>query len=121
MAPGSLLRRELASVTANSFLSKGPRAHAEFYLPHQLPPRKPVFAGHRLSLRDTGAVFLSGGHAAQHLAVCVLDPNRFGGVDSPIDGSSGQSPRLRRLASGALQLWISGGHIRDRHERPVAV
>ena len=115
------LKESAAIAPARSAADRVRASHAEFCLSHQLPPRKPVFGHHRLSLRDTGTVFLSGGHAAQHHAVRVLNAGRFAGVHSSFDVASDQSPRLLRLAAGALQLRIPGGHIRDRHERLAIV
>ena len=38
-----------------------------------------------------------------------------------LTAAPGQSPGFRRLVPKARQLRISGGHLRDRHERVAAV
>ena len=93
----------------------------DFCDPDELPAREPLFAHHRLSLCDPGAILLSRRQASQHAAVRVPDPDRFADFHSAGDLAPGEPPRPRRLAERPLELWQARGHFRDRHDWPPAL
>jgi len=78
------------------------------YVLDQLPSWKPLFGDHGLPLRDAGAVFVPGGQASQHLAVCRPDPGRPARLHSAVDEPVKKPTGFRRFDPKAINYAYLG-------------